>query len=215
MWPHLLPLNACRPLVCSSDLRPGTRSTGLQHAPRIFSFERLVEVEHAGELIARVGWLADEQSFVDEVEDNLTDVGGRANTPVFEHETGHHAEVLEGEITTGHGELASRDVPALIEPRLAILERGEHEQVRVLPVARIAGPEAVHDAVLKAQRQSERPFAERAPTCGGRRQRAQGQRYDAVSGITTVRRALRPACTTGSPTSDRGRRGAPRERPRR
>ncbi len=128
------------------------RLTSVGHtAPRIFALECLIEIEDFHELVARVGGLAHEQSQIHEREHDVADVTAAAYAPVLEHEARHHAEALEGQVAARERELPSRDVPALVEPLLAVFEGGEHEQIRALVEPRLTQPDAVHDPVPKGQ----------------------------------------------------------------
>src|SRR6185312_3420745 len=60
--------------------RPAHTSTGSpdpDHAPGVLPVEGLVEIEDVAELIARIRWLADEQTEVHEREDNVAQIRGR------------------------------------------------------------------------------------------------------------------------------------------
>jgi hypothetical protein len=113
--------------------------------------EFLVELEDVDEIIASVGRQANEQAEVDECEDNVTELASRSNAPMLEDDGRHHTVALEREVTACLGELATGDVPPLGEAQLRELERCEHEQVCALVKARVARPNAFHDALSKCQ----------------------------------------------------------------
>ena len=58
-------------------------------APRVVALERLVEVEHVGELVARIGGLAHEQLESRDQREQLrrADVGRNPEIPQLEHES--------------------------------------------------------------------------------------------------------------------------------
>src|SRR5512146_1177383 len=143
--PHLLPYVTPRPRVhwCGSP--------DPDHAPGVLPVKGLVEVEHVAEFIARIRWLADEQAEIHEREDNVAQVRGGDHTPVFEHEPGHHAEALEGEVAAGLCQFTAGNVTALGQPDLAEFQRGEHEEIRSFIEARRASPNAVHDPIAETQ----------------------------------------------------------------
>src|SRR5438067_2522363 len=98
-------------------------------APGIVALERLIEVEHSQELVARVRGLAHEQLELDQREHHVADVERVVNPPALEDEPREDAEAIERQVATGERELAPGDVPSLGEALLAVLKRAEHEQV--------------------------------------------------------------------------------------
>src|SRR5687767_2554444 len=103
------------------------RSRVVCPAPRILTLEGPIEVEDVGEIVARVGRLAEEESEIDEGEHDIADVGGAAHTPVVQDDPRGQAEALEGEVAAGFGQLTPADVPPFRESGLRVLERLEHE----------------------------------------------------------------------------------------
>ena len=93
-------------------------------APRILALKRLIEVEHVDKFFARIGRLAHEQLELDQREHDVADVGAVSQAPMLENQAGHDAKSFERQVATGQGELAARDVAALFEALLAILEGG-------------------------------------------------------------------------------------------
>src|SRR6185295_16708659 len=120
---------------------------GVRPAPRVLAIERLIEVEDAGELLARVGRLAHEKAEVDEREHDVAEIRSTLDSPALEDEARHDAEAVEREITGGERELLARDVPALGQALLAELEGREHEEIRALVIPRLTQPDLVHDPV--------------------------------------------------------------------
>ena len=78
-------------------------------------------------------------------------IGGAAHSPVLEHHPRHDAEPLQRQVAAREGELAPGDVPTFRQPRLAKLERAEHEEVRVLVEPLLTQADPVHDAIAKGQ----------------------------------------------------------------
>jgi hypothetical protein len=105
-----------------------TERSGLTGAlPRIVALERLVEAKDVRKIEARIGGLADEQPEVDQREDNITNVGGGADSPMIEDEAGHHTISIEREIATRFGQLAARDVSTFGQARLRIFQRRQQK----------------------------------------------------------------------------------------
>ena len=103
--------------------RPGGRRLRLAGAPpRIVALEGLIEAENVGEIQARVRGLTDQKTHLDECEHDVADIGGRSNAPVVENQARHDAVAIERKISARFGELASRNVSPLGEPRLRELE---------------------------------------------------------------------------------------------
>jgi hypothetical protein len=125
--------------------------------------ERLLELEDVDEVVARVGGQADEKTEVDEREDDIAQIGRRADAPMVEYDARHHTVALESEVATSFGKLATRDVTALGKPELGKLERRKNEQIRALVKPRIARAYALHDAFSKSQlRQFATPGVKRS-----------------------------------------------------
>jgi hypothetical protein len=120
-------------------------------APGILALEGAVEIVDVDEIFAAVVGLAEEQAEIDESKHDTADVGGGADAPMIEDESGENTEAEESEVTARLGELASGDVAALGEPGLAILEGGEHEEVCTLLEARLAQADLIHDPISKRQ----------------------------------------------------------------
>src|SRR5581483_6176185 len=80
--PHLLPIYATSERAPAVS-RHRDSSDDLDDAPRIFALERLVEIEHADELVARVRGLADQQPEIHQCEHDVADVSGGAHAPVL------------------------------------------------------------------------------------------------------------------------------------
>jgi hypothetical protein len=70
---------------------------------------------------------------------------------VLEHDTGHHSVTIERERATRVRQLATGDVSPLRELGLAILQRREHEEIRVLVESRLTKPDAIHDSVAEGE----------------------------------------------------------------
>ena len=70
---------------------------------------------------------------------------------MLEDEARHDAESLEGQVAARERELAAGDVAPFVESLLAVLEGGEHEQIRALVEPRLSQPDPIHDAVPKRQ----------------------------------------------------------------
>src|ERR1035437_7773818 len=132
--------------VCSGKALGGGRGV-----PGVVAVERVPEVEDVREILSRVGRLAQQQAEVDEREDDVSELRGRGDAPVLEHHPREHSVTLQRQAAARLGQFAARDVTALGEARLAELERGQHEQIRVLVETRLAQPDAVHDTVSKRQ----------------------------------------------------------------
>jgi hypothetical protein len=101
--------------------------------------------------MTRVLWLTDEQPQVYQCKNDITDVAGAFDAPVLQHDFGGYAKALQREFATCVRELRTSNVPAFGEARLAMLKRGEHEQVRALVKARFPSSYLLHDAVAKSQ----------------------------------------------------------------
>ena len=120
-------------------------------APRIFALEGAIELEDVDEVLARIAWLAQQEAKVHQREDDVADVGCRANAPVVEHEPRRDAIPLEREVTTCFCQLATRDVPALGKSGLGEFQRLQHEQIRTLMEAWFSQADLVHDPVSEGQ----------------------------------------------------------------
>src|SRR5215211_3495835 len=167
---------------CGSPRSAGQVGRGASDAmrpiPRVVALERLLELEHADELVARVAREADEKAEVDEGEDDVAEVGGAAHAPVLEHDAREDAEPLQGEVAARAGELGPADVAALREAVLRELERRQHEQVRLLVEAPLPQPNPIHHAVAKRElRHRLSRHVVTAPPASVRR-RAEGPRQD-------------------------------------
>src|SRR6478672_5931873 len=127
------------------------RASDVRGAPRIFLLERGGELEDSKEIVPRILRLADQETHFHQGEHDVTDVDRLADTPVIEHESGHHAEALQGELATGMRELRPRDVASLDETGLAMLQGSEHEQIRALVETRLAQLDLLHDSVAERQ----------------------------------------------------------------
>src|SRR5690606_9186827 len=92
-----------------------------------------------------------------EREHHIADVRGAPDAPVLQHELRPHPVPLQGEITAGFRQLTARDVAAFWQPRLAILEPPEREQICVLLEARFPRADAIHDTVAKRQLRHSTP----------------------------------------------------------
>ncbi len=136
-------------------------------APGILALECLIEIKHVDELAPGVGGLAHEQTEIDEGEHDGADVATGPHSPVLEHWARHDPEPIEGHIPASQRELSPRDMTALIEPLLAILEGGEYEQIRALVEPRLVQPNTVHDAISKCQFRHRVPRSNRYMRNGG------------------------------------------------
>src|ERR1035437_4132448 len=122
--------------VCSGKALGGGRGV-----PGVVAVERVPEVEDVREILSRVGRLAQQQAEVDEREDDVSELRGRGDAPVLEHHPREHSVTLQRQAAARLGQFAARDVTALGEARLAELEGGQHEQIRVLVETRLAPPD--------------------------------------------------------------------------
>src|SRR3712207_6184293 len=90
----------------------GAASDAGRPVPGVVALERLPELEHAHELVARVGREADEEAEVHQREHDVAEVRGAPDAPVVEHLAREDAEAIEREVAARGGELAPADVPA-------------------------------------------------------------------------------------------------------
>lgn len=119
--------------------------------PWIVTLERLIETEDIGEIEPGISGLTDEQPEVDEGEDDISDVGGRAHSPMVEHQASHYAIAIECQVAARFRELAASDVASFRQTRLRELERRKDEEIRMLMEPRLAEPNLVHDSITKRQ----------------------------------------------------------------
>ena len=70
---------------------------------------------------------------------------------MLEHLPRQDAVAVERQIPTGDSQLASANVATLGEPRLAVLERRQHEQVSVLVEPPLPQPDLLHDPISERQ----------------------------------------------------------------
>src|ERR1700719_87423 len=77
---------------------------GGRGVPGIIAVERVLEVEHAGEIVARVAGLAEQQAKIHQGEHDVPEVGGGCDAPVLEHHPREHTVPLPREIAARLGE---------------------------------------------------------------------------------------------------------------
>ncbi len=112
--------------------------------------QAVVEIENVVEIFAAVvvGFL--HLTNIDQVEDDLTKVAGRVNTPLVEHVLREHAVLLHGVLADGFAELLAGDVllfvdlgigaahAAHVELLLRVAEGLENEEVSVAVITAVA-----------------------------------------------------------------------------
>ncbi len=98
-------------------------------SPGIISIKRLDEIENVLEIRDLVRRFLHEQSSIDQGKDGPPDVSSALDSPVIQDGPGGEAELVDGEIPAGPGQLLTRDMAPYGPLLLAVLQCGQHEQV--------------------------------------------------------------------------------------
>lgn len=144
-------MERARVLIGAPRAASGGTSGALDVRPWILALESVLEVKDVGEVILRVMRLAEQQAGVNEREDDSTDIRRASDSPVREYQTGHDAITVQRKRAAPLGQLASGNVPSLLEPRLAEFQGTEHEEIRVLVKSRLTKADAIHDSIAERQ----------------------------------------------------------------
>jgi len=115
--------------------------------PQVIPLERLNEVEHRIEILHAIRLLLHQQPGLNQEEDDPADILRLQDPPVGQYRSGHESELIKGKLTAAARKLLTRDMTALRPPLLAILERGEHEEVRPLVKAGVQGANTLEKLV--------------------------------------------------------------------
>src|SRR5687767_2052924 len=112
--------------------------------PWVRSLERFVEVEHISEIVPRVTGLAHQQTSVDEGKHDVSQMRGRADSPMIQHQAGEDAKSFQREFAYGMRQFATVDVASLGHPRLKEFKRRQHEQERAFIEPRFPQADLLH-----------------------------------------------------------------------
>lgn len=134
------------------------KSSEVSRTPGIRRLERVIEVEHALEIVAGVTGLAHQQPEFNHREHNGPEIGRAPNTPVFQHEACGNTKSLEGQIADRARQFSSIYVPAGRQSRLLELQGGKDKQVRALVKSTFTVLYLTPDSI------PERKFRQVAPT---------------------------------------------------